>query len=261
MLKDYAGRWFEQGGSPEKLFMFKQVGMGSVNAVKMRQLFQTYQKAGNKRGYYFGESPGEFEIYDLNKWDKDMEFRKLAIYCTAVLCQVFQLPLARVQSVLGMEVKGGPADVSDAAYWRTISEMQDSLETMLNSQLFEPRFGVKIKFNNSYIQDEIREAQQQMQKMDMLAKKFDLLARIGKQPKQDALLRLINGSDVLEEENDIDEEDLEDVPIISTQGISGNRQNQMSNQKLFGTDQQRSEKKKQEQEKKIESTKIKPLGQ
>ena len=256
LLKNYAGRWFEQGGSPEKLFMFKNVGMGSVNSIKMKQLFQTYQKVGNKRGYYFGESPGDFEIHDLNKWDKDMEFRKLAVYCTSLICQIFQLPLARVQSVLGMEVKGGPSDISDAAYWRTISEMQDSIETLLNLKLFEPRFGVKIKFNNSYVQDEIREAQQQMQKMDMLAKKLDLIGRVGKQLKQEALLRLINGSDILEEENDISEDDLEEMTFPMQEGISGNRQGMMSNQKLMGSDQQRSETKKTEQLDKQEAERI-----
>lgn len=246
MLKDYAGRWFEQGGIPEILFMFKQAGINDTNLKRFEQMLQTYQKAYSKRGFYVGASTGDFEKIDLNSWNKDMEYRKLAIYCTSIIAAMFQVPLARVQSILGMEIKGSPSDVSDAAYWRTISEMQDTIETLLNSQLFEPSFGVKIKFNNSYIQDDIRREQMKMMKYDAWAKKLDILSRKGKTVKDEVLL----------EDLELDQEDIEELKIDMINGIIGNRQGFMNNQDLMGSNQQKSKDKTTEQLNKIEQEKI-----
>ena len=251
MLKDYAGRWFEQGGTPESILMFKRAGLNDANVKKFEQVLQTFQKAYNKRGIYVGTAPDDFEKIDLNNWNKDMEYKTLAVYCTSIIASVFQIPLARLQGLLGLEIKGSPSDAADSAYWRTISEIQNSIETLLNSQLFEPYFKVRIKFNNSYIQDDIRIQQKRMQKFDALAKQLDLLARKGKSMKIDALLTIINGEDV-----PLDEDMLEEDPEAKMMGLAGNRQGFESNQDLMGTNKQKSKDKTTEQLDKQEESRI-----
>ena len=254
LLKNYVGEWFEQGGVPDTILVFKNVGVGETAVTKFKQTMETYKKAYKRRGVMIAQSPGDFDKIDLNGWNKDMEYRKLAIYCTSVLAAIFQMPLARLQSILGMEIKGGPSDTADAAYWRTIAEIQSSIELDLNTQLFEPEFGVNIKFNNAYVQDDIRRGQVEMQRQDILAKKMDNLARAKRKFKEDALISFINGEKDLVEKEDLEKMTPEDLGL-GQEGITGNRQGQT---KQKDVDETRSKKKKAEQDNKTESTKLNP---
>lgn len=170
LIKDLNGHFFQNGGVPDWMFILPKEMAGSPNVKKLEQVLKKYKNSRNKHGNLV--FTGEVETVALNKFDKDMEFRLLAIYYTGILALAYNMPMARVATILGAEVKSGGAatDLSEAGYWKSISSFQDYLEDLLNTQLWEPEFGVTWKLNRGYRNDEIKEAQRDTQMFDVLNK-------------------------------------------------------------------------------------------
>ncbi len=180
-LKDYAGTFFKNGGFPDWMFVLPKEIAGSDNHRKLIQMLQKYKNPQNKHGNLV--FTGEVEPHQLSKFDKDMEFRQLAIYLTGVLALAFNMPLSRVATIIGSVVKisAGSDDLANEGYWNKIDEMQSSWERILNSQLFIPFFGVKIRFDRGYKQNEVREVQRAVQAGESVAKINTLLSEHEKQ--------------------------------------------------------------------------------
>lgn len=168
LIKDLNGNFFQNGGVPDWMFILPKEMAGSENVKRLEQSLRKYKAARHKHGNLV--FTGEVTPIEMNKFNKDMEFRQLAIYYTGILALAFNMPLSRVASILGAEVKVGAADsdLSEAGYWRSISSAQDYWEDLLNTQLFEPEFNVSLKFNRGYKNDEIKEAQRDAQMMTVL---------------------------------------------------------------------------------------------
>ena len=168
LIKDMNGNFFQNGGVPDWMFILPNEMAGSPNVIKLEQVLRKFKSSRHKHGNMI--FTGEVNPIQMNKFDKDMEFRKLAIYYTGILALAFNMPLSRVASIIGGEIKAGAADtdLSEAGYWRGISVAQDYWEDLLNTQLFEPEFDVKIRFNRGYKNDEIKEAQRDVQMMQVL---------------------------------------------------------------------------------------------
>ncbi len=175
-IKNYAKNFFKYGGVPDWLFILPEEQVGSPNYLRFVEALQKYSHPLTNRGHMV--LTGNIEREQLNRLNKDMEFRLLAIYLTGVLAMAFGMPVARIMQVVGGEVKerGGGADISNDAYWRSISEKQDFWEILLNTQLWRPYFKVNMRFSKSYKQDEVREAQIMQMKWQtvtqMLTKEF-----------------------------------------------------------------------------------------
>ena len=163
LIKDINGSFFDKGGVPDWVFILAKESPNSPRVKRLEQMLREYQFSTQKHGNMI--MTGEVKMEELNKFDKDMEFRQHAIYLTGVLSLVFNMPLSRVASILGTEAKSGAKseDASVEAYWGKISEMQDYWEQLLNTQLFEPQFGVSLRFNKNYLNNEIKEAQSFLQ--------------------------------------------------------------------------------------------------
>ena len=170
LIKDLNGNFFQNGGVPDWMFILPKEMANSENVRRLEIVLRKYKNARHKHGNLI--FTGEVEAKELNRFDKDMEFRKLAIYYTGILALAFNMPLGRVSAIIGAEVKSGAADsdLSEAGYWRSISSAQDYWEDLLNTQLFEPEFGVTLRFNRGYMNDEIKEAQRDVQMFEVLNK-------------------------------------------------------------------------------------------
>lgn len=224
LMKDYNGRYFEHGGAPDHMFILAKEMAGSPHAEKLRQTLETYNH--RMRGNLV--FTGEVEVKDINAFNKDMEFRLLAIYHTGILALAFNMPMARLSSVLGQEVKGSATgdSLEDAGYWRTIAEAQDYWETLLNTELFEPEFGVKLKFNRSYLQDEVREVQIAMIKADVITKTNAELQKYGMKLSLDYLNKYFGFK-----EDDVEKGKLE-LPMMQT-GLD--RQNMLNKHQVLNS--------------------------
>ena len=170
LIKDMNGYFFDNGGVPDWMFILPKEQAGSPNVKALKEQLSKFKITAQRHGNLV--ITGEVDPKQLNEFNKDMEFRQLAIYYTGILAFSFNMPMSRVAAIIGAEVKQGAGsdDLSDSGYWRSISESQDYWETLLNTQLFEPHFGVKIRFNRGYKQDEMREMQIKMSKLDIAQK-------------------------------------------------------------------------------------------
>jgi len=170
LIKDMHGNFFVNGGVPDWMFILPKEMAGSANVTFLEQNLQKYKKSSQKSGNLV--MTGEVETVQMNKFDKDMEFQKLAIYYTGILALSFNMPMARVAAIIGAQVKANASatDLSEAGYWRSVSCAQDYWEDLLNTQFFEPNFGVQIKFNRGYKNDEIKEAQRDVQQFEVIDK-------------------------------------------------------------------------------------------
>ena len=109
-IKDYHGHYFESGIVADLIFNFEEDDPNTVHHEKMRQILQEWWN--NKR-----RSPvvttGKMNIQKLNEWNKDMEFRMLAIYYTGVIAFSVGMPLEKIRAILGGEIKSttGGSDI------------------------------------------------------------------------------------------------------------------------------------------------------
>jgi len=171
LIKDCNGNFFQNGGVPDWMFILEKEMAGSPNVQKLEQVLRKYKAARLKHGNLV--FTGEVKTVQMNRiGEKDMDFRMLSVYYTGILALAYNMPLARVAAILGMEASQNASgtDLSEAGYWRSISASQDYWEDLLNTQLFEPEFGVKIKFNRGYLNDQIKEAQRDVQMFEVLDK-------------------------------------------------------------------------------------------
>ena len=172
-IKDYHGHYFESAIVPDIIFNFEEDDPNTVHHEKMAQLLQEWWN--NKR-----RSPaittGKFDVKEFNKWNKDMEFRMLAIYYTGVIAFSVGMPLEKIRAILGGEIKSttGGSDISNTDYQRNIFDMQDDWETLLNTQFFNDEFGVNMKFERSAARDEVAEVMRDSQKVSLIDKMFQL---------------------------------------------------------------------------------------
>lgn len=164
LIKDINGNFFNNGGTPDWIFRLPKEAPNSLNVQRLEQMLREYTMSTQKHGNMIFTGEME-EPFQMNKFDKDMEFRQHAIYLTGVLALSFNMPLSRIAVVVGTEARSGARseDVSSEAYWDKISEAQDYWEQLFNTQLFEPHFKVSIRFNRFYKNNEIKESQNRLQ--------------------------------------------------------------------------------------------------
>ena len=157
-IKTFSANYFKQSGLPDVLFMMPKEMVGSPNAKALEETLEKYKKNQNRGNMLIS---GEVTIEKINEWNKDMEFRQLAIYLTGVLAFSFNMPADILSAILGTDIKGTSmgSDIEDAGYNRNIENAQEYWENILNSQIFNKYFGVNIRFDRTFRQDQIRIAQ------------------------------------------------------------------------------------------------------
>lgn len=168
-VKDYARYFFEKGGVPPFIFTFENETPNSPTFKEMRRSLQLYGQLTNK--YKSLVLTGKVNVIPVQPNNKDMEFRQLAIYLTQVMIMVWGVPPARLPNLVMSEGARSDATSMDG-YYRKISHIQDILEYLFNKYLLD-EFGVTIKFNRTYKQDEVRENQNMMLKTDLALKLFN----------------------------------------------------------------------------------------
>ncbi len=177
-IKQYHGNWFESGILPDTIFNFEDLNANSPELEKMRQSIQEWYN-NKRRGALITAS--KFKTDEINKWNKDMEFRMLAIYYTGVIAFSLGMPLEKIRAILGGEIKSttGGSDIGNTDYQRNIFDIQDDWETLLNNQFFNEEFQVDLKFDRSAARDEIAEIQVIQQKINILEKmnQMDLIKK------------------------------------------------------------------------------------
>lgn len=228
-IKGTALHHFLNGGTPNKMYILKNISMNSPQYKRFKRALEEYKIITNKyRNMVVCAEGGDIEVKDLNPMNKDMEYRELAIYVTQVLIMLWGIPPSRIPNMGGKTGSGsGDQTTSSEGYYRKISHYQDKLESLLYRHIFRD-MSVKFRFEKTYLQDEVREAQVDMFHADSILKKQGLLGKYNKRMTIDTLLRGLG----------LDDDDVEegDASMQQTNGGSGdptNRQDQMNNHQLL----------------------------
>jgi hypothetical protein len=165
--------FFENGGKPDNVFILPKELAGSQNHKYLIDTLKHYKKIQNKHGNLV--FTGDLSIEQLMKVEHQMEHKDLGLYIVSILAMFYGVPVGRIPFLLGKAASGGDSGgLADSGYWRKISVWQSKLEISYNRQLWKPFFGVKMKFRRGYLQDEVRETQNEMQRTSVAEQRIRL---------------------------------------------------------------------------------------
>ena len=165
--------WFENGGTPDNVFILPKELAGSKNHQYLIDTLKKYKKIQNKHGNLV--FTGDISIEQLAKVESQMENKDLSLYLVGVLAMMYGIPVSRIPFLVGKAANNGDSGgLADSGYWRKISVWQSKFEDTYNRQLWIPYFGVKMKFRRGYLQDEVRETQNDMQKTSVAEQRIRL---------------------------------------------------------------------------------------
>lgn len=222
LVKENMMSFMRNGGSPDKVFILPKELSRSKNHQYLIDTLRKYKSIANRHGNLV--FTGELQIEDLQGSPKDLEYKDLALYITSNIAFSYRIPVTRIPYLIGTSSsKGDSGGLSESGYWNGISMIQDSLEDLLNSQLFE-EMGWAIKFQRKYKQDEIREAQRDSMNADTIIKYQSILAKNGKQLKETKVLGLLHF-------NEEDIEDLDQSLLLDGNGLTN--QNMLPNKSVM----------------------------
>ena len=154
-VQQYAKYYFEKGGMPNRMFILEDESPDSPNHKAFKKALQLFASMGNKHKSLV--TTGKISSIELNKMDRDMEFRELALYLTRLMATVWGIPANRLPVIMGKESARGDVGANEG-YYRKISHLQDMFEDTINEYLLKA-FDVEMKFHRTYKQDEMRETQ------------------------------------------------------------------------------------------------------
>lgn len=165
--------FFENGGKPDNVFILPKEIAGSKNHQYLIETLKKYKKIQNKHGNLV--FTGDLEVQKLMDVDQQMENKDLGLYLISVMAMMYGIPVNRIPFLVGKAAAGGDSGgLADTGYWRKISVWQSKLELIYNRDLFIPFFGVEMKFRRGYLQDEVRETQNEMQKTSIVEQRMNL---------------------------------------------------------------------------------------
>ena len=222
-VKDYARYYFESGGVPNFLFVMEDETPDSPSYKAFKKALQMIATLRNK--YKNILVTGKVNPVELNKLNNDMQFQQLAIYLTQVIVMAWQIPSSRLSDMLVAKGIRG-ATIATEGYYRKISHHQDILEDIINSEILAS-FKVRLRFNKSYLQDEVREVQIELFKRDTIEKTQSILGAYDKKLTENKILKLMG----------LAEEDIEEGKAEMM--FPNNRQSFDKNSQLLSQDQEK----------------------
>ena len=165
--------FFENGGKPDNVFILPKEIAGSKNHEYLINTLKKYKKIQNKHGNLV--FTGDLSVEKLMDVEHQMENKDLGLYLVSILAMFYGVPVGRLPFLVGKAAAGGDSGgLADSGYWRKISVWQSKFEATYNRQLWIPYFGVKMKFRRGYLQDEVRETQTEMQRVQIAEQKLNL---------------------------------------------------------------------------------------
>jgi hypothetical protein len=196
----------KKGNHPDKVFIAENLDTNHPSYKKLEATLEQYnQPYENNHGSLL--LTGKMDVIDIQKIDS-LQFRDVGLYIATLIAQQWKYPLA------GQGIKTAEAASSkdsngsgDRGYWKKIEQMQQTILETVNTELWEPYFGVCEQFDQSYLHDEVVETQTDMQNLNNLEIRMRLLSQIGKKIKPEIMVRIMN-----RDYDDLNfDEDLEDV--------------------------------------------------
>ena len=229
------------GGHPDKIISFENVNPNTPAFKRIEEQIRKYKLAENKHGMML--FTGKVSVQDLVQLD-EMQFLKLGLYITGMIAMQWNIPRSSIPFIVGeANTKDDTGGNSEKGYWETVRFAQNIFADTMNSQLWLPYFGVKLIFDNAFINYNIQEQAAITSKFNNVLTMDTILSKAQKQLSMEKRLELLG----------ITEEDLEDmqIPMMNPDGTSAfgiGTQDQMSMTDLTDSDDKKNIKRKKKQE-------------
>lgn len=186
--KDYNGVRFDNAAVPNKVFKLPNDGPEGQNFEMVKETVKKYRQLKNKHRDLV--LTGDIEIEDLNDTN-DVEFKELIQMLQRILVMAWGVPPSRVGGVMGNDGATESA-MAQEGYNKRIKRMQDKHQTILNNQIFEPMFNVRVELNDPDIKSEIRRAEKDLRKTEVVKQQMamglmneqEAMDYLGKRPDQ-----------------------------------------------------------------------------
>jgi len=150
--KDYAGTFFQNDATPDKIYVLKNTAPNSAEYDEFKKQIEKFKNSKNKHKSMV--MTGEVEVQNVNEFNKDLEFSTLIDKFTQRLRMAWNMPGSRLDDT----GKSGTNKSAEAGYYKNINRMQSEIEETLNAELWS-RFGdIEMIFKKAYKRDESIEA-------------------------------------------------------------------------------------------------------
>lgn len=195
----------QNSGQPDRMYSVEDADFNTPAFKRIEQELRKYHEVYNRHGSLLLN--GKITVHDLQQLD-NMQFQELGFYIATLFALQWRIPKSRLPFILkNTSTKDDTGGNADKGYYDNISYWQDCISTIMNQQLWQPFFKVKMKFRKGYKQDEVRETNTQVQRMEILEKMQTQYRALGKQLKDEYITRYINR--VSEE---VEPQDLKEIP-------------------------------------------------
>ena len=162
-IKDYLGKFFDNNGTPDLLFIAPKMIPKSPQHEDFKAQLKDMKKMDNKRKNLLSTS--DLKIERLNDINNNMPFQDLLNQYMSEISLAYDVPPTRIGLPSGA---GEGLTLTNQGYYRNVASKQEYIENILNTQLFIPLLGVRIRLKKDYKEDEQRDAAINKSKLDQL---------------------------------------------------------------------------------------------
>ncbi len=200
-----------RGNHPDLVVMAEMLDRNKNAFQKVSKDLQSYNQPGNSKHGTLLLSGDKFNIQQLERMDA-LQFKESGMFIQSLLASLFHYPQNRLsikteQSAKSKDSSGG----NEKFYYSTVEQKQDILTDLENRLFWIPYFGVKLVQNKSYKHDEIEENTAQQLRLGNANTFVQMLNAQGKVLKNQKLLDLFNGVDVMLTDSDVEDGELKSV--------------------------------------------------
>ena len=204
----------KNGGAPDKLFVVENVQPNSPAYKRIEEQLGKYKLVENKHGNML--FTGKVNVQDLQQLD-EMQFKDSGLYITGLMAMQWQIPRSSISYIVGgTNTSDDTGGNSEKGYWRNIEFAQMIKAETMNSQLWIPHFGVKIVFENTFVQQDVQMQTAKQLKLNNIQLMDQMARSKGKELKFNEYVKL-TGTDIEDYEDYEMPEMVEDKSTLDKQ--------------------------------------------
>lgn len=243
-----------KGNMPDYMVVAKDIKHSTQNLLDVEQKLQAYNTPGNSKHGMTVLYGSDYNFEKLER-DTELQFADVGRAVTSILAGLYRYPSNRlnVKTEESAKSKDTPGD-GERVYYLRISQMQDRIAEVFNTQLFEPFFGVTAEFEKGYLHDDLVEGQAMQWRLNNVKLLDDMLRNThGKHITPEYLLAVYNNS-----QNELEQADLKEADMNAM--FPGTLNNQLPDEVTGRGMPQAERDEKRQQQQATEKNRGKPTG-
>jgi hypothetical protein len=198
-----------KGNMPDMFVVAEDIRSNTPAIKELENKMRKYNAPGNAKHGSTVLYGGKYSFEKMEK-DTSLQFEDVGKTITGIFASLFRYPKHRTN----VKTKESASDKDtggngDRDYWDIISKYQDKLSFALDSQLFEPYFGVNLVFDKSYKHDSVVENTAMRARIDNINLVNGMLMKHKKQIPEEDVIRFIQGKNIQFDTEKLDDSVLE----------------------------------------------------